>query len=92
MTLLLRPNLELLRREYAIGRGLESPMMQLLSPSFGSYAIKSAYHTAILLRQKARMGTTSIIERNMQASYRSRRRLGRCPATPKKCLYDSLRL
>ena len=42
MTLLLRPNLELLRREYAIGRGLESPMMQLVSPSFGSYAVKLA--------------------------------------------------
>lgn len=63
MILLLRPDLELLRREYAIGRGLESPIMQLVSPSFGSYAGTLAYHTAILLRQEVRMGTTSMIER-----------------------------
>ena len=63
MILLLRPNLELLRHEYAIGWGLDSPIVQLVSRSFGSYAGTLAYHTAILLRQEARMGTTSMIER-----------------------------
>ena len=62
MTLLLRPNLELLRREYAIGWGLDSAIVQLVLPFFGSFAGTLAYHTAILLRQEVRMGTTSMIE------------------------------
>ena len=63
MTLLLRPNLELLRREYAIGWDLDSPIVQLVSPSFGSYARTLAYFKTISFRQQACIGTTSMIER-----------------------------
>ena len=70
MRLLLRPNPELLRREYAIGRGLESPIVQSMSTYFCSYPQTLAYHRVISFRQEARMVTASMFE-NVQISKRT---------------------
>ena len=70
MILLLRPNLELLRREYAIGRGLESPIVQLMSPPVCAYPRTLDYHRVISFRQEACMDTASMVE-DMQNSNRN---------------------